>query len=81
MYKSIDSVGGNVGPKKDHRPIVAVFYMTYIIIIFFLVKVLIIFVIATIQTWVLQYLGSPWLKDFEDADINGNQVCLRLLPS
>ena len=78
MYKSIDSVGGNVGPKKDHRPIVAVFYTIYIIIVFFLLKVLIVYLILTIQTAVLQYVGSPWLKDFEDTYIDCNQVSLRL---
>lgn len=50
LYVAIDSNAENVGPRMNYRPIVAVFFIVYIIIIaFFMVNIFVGFVIVTFQ--------------------------------
>lgn len=50
LYVSIDSYGVDQGPHHNHRPEVAVFYITFIIVIaFFMMNIFVGFVIVTFQ--------------------------------
>ncbi|XP_064631937.1 muscle calcium channel subunit alpha-1-like isoform X8 [Lineus longissimus] len=50
LYKSIDSHTEDMGPIYNFRPVVAIFYFTYIIVIaFFMVNIFVGFVIVTFQ--------------------------------
>ncbi|CAL8078238.1 unnamed protein product [Calicophoron daubneyi] len=50
LYISIDSNAENYGPITNYRPVVALFYITYIIVIpFFMINIFVGFVIVTFQ--------------------------------
>ena len=50
LYTSIDSFEEDVGPRFNHRPIMFIFYMVYIIILaFFMINIFVGFVIVTFQ--------------------------------
>lgn len=66
LYISIDSNAENAGPKADHRPIVAIFYIVYIIVIaFFMVNIFVGFVIVTFQ--------NEGEREFANCELDKNQ--------
>jgi voltage-dependent calcium channel L type alpha-1D len=71
MYKSIDSVGEDMGLEHGHRPGIAVFYMAYIIVIaFFMVNIFVGFVIVTFQ--------NEGEQEFKGIDMDKNQVRVKV---
>ncbi|KAK9884321.1 hypothetical protein WA026_005271 [Henosepilachna vigintioctopunctata] len=66
LHTSIDSNEENKGPIMNYRPIVAVYYITYIIIIaFFMVNIFVGFVIVTFQ--------NEGEQEYKNCDLDKNQ--------
>lgn len=66
LYVSIDSNAENTGPVYNHRPFVAVFYITYIIVIaFFMVNIFVGFVIVTFQ--------NEGEQEYKNCELDKNQ--------
>ncbi|XP_039297401.1 voltage-dependent calcium channel type D subunit alpha-1 isoform X4 [Nilaparvata lugens] len=66
LYTSIDSNGENIGPIHNFRPIVAAFYIIYIIIIaFFMVNIFVGFVIVTFQ--------NEGEQEYKNCELDKNQ--------
>lgn len=66
LYISIDSNAENSGPLPDHRPVVAIFYIVYIIVIaFFMVNIFVGFVIVTFQ--------NEGEREFANCELDKNQ--------
>lgn len=69
LYVSIDSNAENKGPIHNFRPIVAAYYIIYIIIIaFFMVNIFVGFVIVTFQ--------NEGEQEYKNCELDKNQVCL-----
>lgn len=67
LYHSIDSEGEDVGPVHDNRKIVAVFYISYLIIVsFFMINIFVGFVILTFQ--------NEGEKEYAGCGLEKNQV-------
>ncbi|RWS32009.1 muscle calcium channel subunit alpha-1-like protein [Leptotrombidium deliense] len=63
---SIDSVGEDVGPKINNRPVVSIFYIVYIIVIaFFMVNIFVGFVIVTFQ--------NEGEQEYKNCELDKNQ--------
>lgn len=66
LYVSIDSNEENLGPIHNFRPIVAAYYIVYIIIIaFFMVNIFVGFVIVTFQ--------NEGEQEYKNCDLDKNQ--------
>ncbi|XP_026471734.1 muscle calcium channel subunit alpha-1 [Ctenocephalides felis] len=66
LYVSIDSNNENVGPIHNYRPIVAAYYIIYIIIIaFFMVNIFVGFVIVTFQ--------NEGEQEYKNCELDKNQ--------
>ncbi|KAL3270430.1 hypothetical protein HHI36_020985 [Cryptolaemus montrouzieri] len=66
LHVSIDSHEENKGPIQNYRPVVAVYYITYIIIIaFFMVNIFVGFVIVTFQ--------NEGEQEYKNCDLDKNQ--------
>lgn len=66
LHVSIDSHAENKGPILNYRPVVAVYYITYIIIIaFFMVNIFVGFVIVTFQ--------NEGEQEYKNCDLDKNQ--------
>ncbi|XP_022649428.1 muscle calcium channel subunit alpha-1-like isoform X5 [Varroa destructor] len=66
LYVAIDSNTENVGPRMNYRPIVAVFFIVYIIIIaFFMVNIFVGFVIVTFQ--------NEGEQEYKNCELDKNQ--------
>jgi voltage-dependent calcium channel L type alpha-1D len=66
LYVSIDSNAENYGPIHNFRPIVAAYYIVYIIIIaFFMVNIFVGFVIVTFQ--------NEGEQEYKNCDLDKNQ--------
>lgn len=66
LYNAIDSKGVDVGPVKDNRPLVAIYFVIYIIIIaFFMVNIFVGFVIVTFK--------SEGEEEFKNCELDKNQ--------
>lgn len=66
LYVSIDSNEENSGPIHNFRPIVAAYYIVYIIIIaFFMVNIFVGFVIVTFQ--------NEGEQEYKNCDLDKNQ--------
>lgn len=66
LYVSIDSNEENKGPIHNYRPLVAAFYITYIIIIaFFMVNIFVGFVIVTFQ--------NEGEQEYKNCELDKNQ--------
>lgn len=71
LYKSIDSNEEGQGPIHNFRPIVAAYYIIYIIIIaFFMVNIFVGFVIVTFQ--------NEGEQEYKNCELDKNQVSLLL---
>lgn len=69
LYVSIDSNAEDKGPLHDYRPLVAVYYIIYIIIIaFFMVNIFVGFVIVTFQ--------NEGEQEYKNCELDKNQVRL-----
>lgn len=67
LYVSIDSNEEDVGPIHNYRPIVAAYYIIYIIIIaFFMVNIFVGFVIVTFQ--------NEGEQEYKNCELDKNQV-------
>ena len=67
LYNSIDSNKEEHGPIHNYRPIVAAYYIIYIIIIaFFMVNIFVGFVIVTFQ--------SEGEQEYKNCELDKNQV-------
>lgn len=67
LYVSIDSNAENRGPIHNFRPIVAAYYIIYIIIIaFFMVNIFVGFVIVTFQ--------NEGEQEYKNCELDKNQV-------
>lgn len=67
LYVSIDSNTEDVGPVHNYRPMVAIYYIIYIIIIaFFMVNIFVGFVIVTFQ--------SEGEQEYKNCCLDKNQV-------
>ena len=66
LYISIDSNAEDNGPKMNHRPVVAIFYIVYIIVIaFFMVNIFVGFVIVTFQ--------NEGEQEYKNCELDKNQ--------
>ncbi|XP_014661450.1 PREDICTED: muscle calcium channel subunit alpha-1-like [Priapulus caudatus] len=66
LYASIDSHAENMGPIKDYRPAVAIYFVAYIIAIaFFMVNIFVGFVIVTFQ--------SEGEQEYKNCELDKNQ--------
>ncbi|GBO00291.1 Muscle calcium channel subunit alpha-1, partial [Araneus ventricosus] len=66
LYVAIDSHAENVGPIYNHNPLVAIYFIVYIIIIaFFMVNIFVGFVIVTFQ--------SEGEQEFKNCELDKNQ--------
>lgn len=66
LYNSIDSQAEDRGPIHNYRPIVAIYYIVYIIIIaFFMVNIFVGFVIVTFQ--------NEGEQEYKNCDLDKNQ--------
>lgn len=71
LYVSIDSNAENRGPIHNFRPIVAAYYIIYIIIIaFFMVNIFVGFVIVTFQ--------NEGEQEYKNCELDKNQVSSKL---
>lgn len=67
LYVSIDSNAEDSGPLHDYRPLVAVYYIIYIIIIaFFMVNIFVGFVIVTFQ--------NEGEQEYKNCELDKNQA-------
>jgi len=67
LYKSIDSHSEDQGPIHNYRPMVAAYYIVYIIIIaFFMVNIFVGFVIVTFQ--------NEGEQEYKNCELDKNQV-------
>ena len=67
LYKSIDSNVEDMGPIYDNKKVVAVYYISYLIIIsFFMINIFVGFVILTFQ--------SEGEKEYAHCELEKNQV-------
>lgn len=66
LYISIDSNAENTGPRMNHRPVVSIFYIVYIIVIaFFMVNIFVGFVIVTFQ--------NEGEQEYKNCELDKNQ--------
>ena len=66
LYISIDSNAEDMGPKMNYRPVVAIFYIVYIIVIaFFMVNIFVGFVIVTFQ--------NEGEQEYKNCELDKNQ--------
>ena len=71
LYLSIDSNAEERGPIHNYRPIVATYYIIYIIIIaFFMVNIFVGFVIVTFQ--------NEGEQEYKNCELDKNQVSLEM---
>jgi len=69
LYTSIDSHEEDRGPIHNYRPIVAAYYIIYIIIIaFFMVNIFVGFVIVTFQ--------NEGEQEYKNCELDKNQVLI-----
>lgn len=67
LYAAIDSNEEGMGPMHNYRPIVAVYFIIYIIIIaFFMVNIFVGFVIVTFQ--------NEGEQEYKNCELDKNQV-------
>lgn len=67
LYAAIDSDEENKGPKHNYRPIVAAYFIIYIIVIaFFMVNIFVGFVIVTFQ--------NEGEQEYKNCELDKNQV-------
>lgn len=67
LYSAIDSNEENKGPMHNYRPIVAAYFIIYIIIIaFFMVNIFVGFVIVTFQ--------NEGEQEYKNCELDKNQV-------
>ncbi len=72
LYTSIDSNAEGMGPIHNHRPVVAIFYLVYIIIMaFFMVNIFVGFVIVTFQ--------NEGESAYKNCELDKNQVFRRCI--
>jgi len=66
LYISIDSNAEDTGPRMNHRPVVSIFYIVYIIVIaFFMVNIFVGFVIVTFQ--------NEGEQEYKNCELDKNQ--------
>lgn len=66
LYISIDSNVEDTGPIMNHRPVVAIFYIVYIIVVaFFMVNIFVGFVIVTFQ--------NEGEQEYKNCELDKNQ--------